>query len=165
VTLEELKHPEGIAPLKAAMYDQDPWVRSAAVSALSAQPAATPADFEELLKGEDLMMQTSALDALGRLAVSGNVEALEMLIEHFETGALEIKRSICRLLGKIDGARAFHLLRKALDDSDPSIRVFAVHALSQRQEAKVLDLLHEVGEKDPDKQVREAIRSALGGLK
>jgi len=56
VTLEELKHPESIVPLRAAIYDQDPWVRSAAVSALSVQPAATPADFEELLKGEDLMV-------------------------------------------------------------------------------------------------------------
>lgn len=165
VTLEELKHPESIVPLKAAIYDQDPWVRSAAVSALSVQPAATPADFEELLKGEDLMMQTSALDALGRMAASGIEEALGMLIEKFETGSLEIKRSICRLLGKVDDDRAFHLLRKAMDDADPSIRVFAVHALSQRPEAQVPDILHEAGEKDPDKQVREAIRSALEGRK
>ena len=165
VTLEELKHPEGIVPLKAAMYDQDPWVRSAAVSALSAQPTAKPADFEELLMGEDLMMQTSALDALGRMAASGIEEALGMLMEQFETGSLEVKRSICRLLGKVDGVRAFDLLRKAMDDADPSIRVFAVHALSQRQEAQVQDILHEARERDPDKQVREAIRSVLEGRK
>jgi len=165
VTLEELKHPEGLGPLKAAMYDQDPWVRSAAVSALSAQPDADPADFEELLAGEDLMMQTSALDALGRMAVSGNVAALERLIEQFETGALEMKRSICGLLGKIKGSKAFNLLKKALGDDDPSIRVFAVHAFSHRQEAQVQGILHEAGERDSDKQVREAIRSALEGLK
>ncbi len=115
--------------------------------------------------GEDLMMQTSALDALGRMAASGIEEALGMLIEQFETGSLEVKRSICRLLGKVDGVRAFDLLRKAMDDADPSIRVFAVHALSQRQEAQVQDILHEAGEKDPDKQVREAIRSVLEGRK
>jgi len=161
VALEELKHPEALVPLKAAMYDQDPWVRSAAVSALSAQPAAGPADFEELLRGEDLMMQTSALDALGRMAASGSEDALGMLAEQFETGALEMRRSICRLLGKIGGLRAFDLLRKAMDDDDPSIRIFAVHALSQRHEAQIPDILHEAGERDPDKQVREAIRSAL----
>lgn len=165
VTLEELKHPEAMVPLSAAMYDQDPWVRSAAVSALSAQPGVDPTDFEELLKGEDLMMQTSALDALGRMAASGSKEALGMLTEQFETGALEMRRSICRLLGKIDEPRAFDLLRKGMEDTDPSIRIFSVLALSQRQEAQIPDILHEVGEKDPDKQVREAVRSVLEGRK
>lgn len=165
VTLESLKHPEAIAPLKAAMYDQDPWVRSAAVSALSAQTAANPADFEELLKSEDLMMQTSALEALGRMAASGSEGAMGMLTEQFQTGALEMRRSICRLLGKIGGFRAFDLLRKAMEDNDPSIRVFAVHALSQRQEAQIPDILRKAGEIDPDKRVREAVRSALEGRK
>jgi HEAT repeat protein len=165
VTLEELKNPEGVVPLKTAMYDQDPWVRSAAVSALSAQPAASPADFEELLDGEDLMMQTSALDALGRMAASGNEEALGMLVDQFGTGALEMKRSICRLLGKVDNSKAFDVLRDALEDVDPSIRVFAIHAISQRTEGKIPDILSAAGEKDPDKQVREAARSALEGRK
>ena len=165
VTLEELKHPEAIGPLRAAVYDQDPWVRSAAVSALSTQPTAEPADFEELLRGEDLMMQTSALDALGRMAASGSEDAMEMLAEQFETGALEMRRSICRLLAKIGGPRAFNLLRTAMDDDDPSIRVFVVHALSQREEVQIQDILLKAGEQDPDKQVREAIRSALEGIK
>ena len=165
VTLEELKHPEAIVPLKTAMYDQDPWVRSAAVSALSAQPAAVPSDFEELLTGEDLMMQSSALDALGRMAAAGNAKALEMLGQQFETGALEARRSICRLLGKIESPGAFDLLRRAIQDDDPGIRVFAVHALSQRQEPQIQDILHEAGEKDNDKQVREAIRLVLEGRK
>jgi HEAT repeat protein len=165
VALEELKHPEAIIPLKSAVYDQDPWVRSAAVSALSTQPEANPADFEELLRGEDLMMQTSALDALGRMAASGSEDAMRMLAEQFETGALEMRRSICRLLGKIDGPRAFALLRKAMDDDDPSIRVFVVHALSQREEAQIQDILLKAGEQEPDKQVREAIRAALEGFK
>jgi HEAT repeat protein len=164
VTLEELKHPEAIIPLKAAVHDQDPWVRSAAVSALSAQPAAAPSDFQELLKGEDLMMQTAALDALGRMAASGNEDAMGMLAEQFETGSLEMRRSICRLLGKISGPRAFDLLRKAVEDDDPGIRVFAVHSLSQREEIQVPEILLKAGEKDPDKQVREAARSVLEGL-
>jgi HEAT repeat protein len=165
VTLEELKHPEAIVPLKAAMYDQDPWVRSAAVSALSVQPAVDPADYEELLRGEDLMMQTSALDALGRMSASGSEGALVMLAGQFETGALEMRRSICRLLGKIDGPRAYDLLQKAIKDADPSIRVFAVHALSKRPETGIPDILHEAGERDPDKQVREAVRTVLEDLK
>jgi len=165
VALEELKHPEAILPLKAAMYDQDPWVRSAAVSALSAQPEVDPADFEELLKGDDLMMQTSALDALGRMAASGNDDPLEILTEQFETGTLEMKRSICRLLGKIGGPKAFELLLRALEDDDPSIRIFAVHALSPRPEAGISDVLQKAGEKESDKQVRETIRSVMEGRK
>lgn len=165
VTLEELKHPEAVVPLKAAINDQDPWVRSAAVSALSAQPEVDPVDFEELLSGEDLMMQTSALDALGRLASAGSEKALKMLTEQYETGALEMKRSVCRILGRISGPMAFDLLKRAIKDNDPGIRVFAVHALSQRQETQVPDILQEAGEKDTDKLVREAIRSALEGRK
>ena len=161
VTLEELKHPEAFLPLKAAIYDQDPWVRSAAVSALSAQPSVKAADFNELLSGDDLMMQTSALDGLGRMAASGDEEALAMLAQQFETGALEIRRSICRLLAKVEVPRAFELLVKALGDGDAGIRVFAVHALSQRREDQVPRILSEAGEKDPDKQVRDAIRAAL----
>jgi len=161
VTLEELKHPEALLPLKAAVNDQDPWVRSAAVSALSAQPNAEPSDFAELLGSEDLMMQASALDALGRMAASGKDNALEMLAEHFEAGALEMRRSICRLLGRIEGNRAFELLLKALEDDDPSMRVFAVHALSQRGEGRIPEVLQKAGESDPEKQVREAIRSVL----
>ena len=161
VALEEIKHPEAYAPLKAAMYDQDPWVRSAAVSALSAQPATEPADFGEFLAGSDLMMQSSALEALGRMASAGREGALVMLSEHFEAGSLEMRRSICHILGKIDGQMAFDLLMKALEDDDPGIRVFAVHALAQRQESQIPDILREMGETDPDKQVREAIRSVL----
>lgn len=165
VTLEELKHPEALDPLKSAIYDQDPWVRSAALSALSSQPGAHPEDFVDLLTGEDLMMQTSALDALGRMAASGSGKALDMLAEEFGAGALEMRRSICRLLGRIGGPRAFDLLIEALEDGDPSIRTFAVHALAQRTEVKVPQILRSVGEKDPDKQVREAVRSVLEGRK
>ncbi|MGD8353377.1 MAG: HEAT repeat domain-containing protein [Pseudomonadota bacterium] len=165
VALEELKDPEAIAPLKAALYDQDPWVRSAAVSALSMQPEAEPGDFSELLSGEDLMMQTNVLDALGRMAAEGNRNALWMLIEAFEQDSPEIRRSICRLLGKVEDHAALDLLVRALDDNDPGIRVFAVHALSQRKEHVIRDLLSKVGEKDPDKAVREAVRSVLEGFK
>jgi HEAT repeat protein len=165
VALEELKHPEAIDPLKAALYDQDPWVRSAAVSALSVQPAAEPADFKELLAGDDLMMQTSALDALGQMAAGGNDEALEILVERFEPGSLEVRRSICGLLGKVENPAAFDVLVRALDDKDPSIRVCAVHALSRRKEDQVRDLLSDAGDKDADKKVREAVRSALEGPK
>jgi len=161
VTLEELKHPEGVLPLKAAIFDQDPWVRSAAVSALSVQPGVGPADFMEILKGEDLMMQTSALDALGRMAASGSESAMAMIAEQFSTGSQEMKRSICRLLGKVSGPAALDLLKQAMKDDDPSIRVFTVLSLSQREEAQIQDILNEAAERDPDKQVREAIRSAL----
>ncbi len=163
VTLEELKHPEAIAPLKAAMFDQDPWVRSSAVSALSAHPGAAPADFKELLASEDQMMRTSGLEALGRMAAEGSEIALGMIREQFETGTVEMKRSICRLLGKIAGTGAFDLLKVALTDSDPGIRIFAVHALAQREEAVIPEILNEAAEKDQDKQVRETIRSALEG--
>ncbi|UCF88055.1 MAG: HEAT repeat domain-containing protein, partial [bacterium] len=165
VTLEDLKHPEALEPLRSAIYDQDPWVRSAAASALSHQPGADPDDFKDLLTGEDLMMQTSALEALGQMAASGSEGALDKLARQFEAGALEMRRSICRLLAGVGGAKAFDLLLKALKDADPGIRTFAVHALAQRPEDQVRKILDPVGENDPDKQVREAVRSVLEGRK
>jgi len=165
VALEEIRHPEAYLPLKAALHDQDPWVRSAAFAALSAQPAAKPSDFAEFLGGSDRMMQSSALEAIGQMAVDGNGDALVMLSGSFEAGTAEMKRSICHLLGKIEDKRAFDQLLKALEDGDPVVRVFAVHALGQRREAPITEILRKKGDTDPDKQVREAIRTALEGRK
>ena len=107
------------------------------------------------------MLKTSGLDAVGRMAESGSRQALAVLREQFEKGSLEMRRSICRLLGKIKDPDAFDLLVGALKDGDPGIRVFAVQALAHREEAGTKGLLRRVGEGDPDKQVREAIRKAL----
>jgi HEAT repeat protein len=158
ISLEDLKSAEALAPLKAALYDQDPWVRTAAISSLSAQPGSVPEDLEELLSGDDLMMQTSVIDALGLMAVSGKKSAIGILERIFDSGTVEVKRSVCRILGKIDGEEARALIMKAVNDEDPGIRTFAAHALAERGGDRSAAVLQEMAKSDPDKAVREAVR-------
>jgi HEAT repeat protein len=158
ISLEDLKSAEALAPLKAALYDQDPWVRTAAISSLSAQPGSVPEDLEELLSGDDLMMQTSVIDALGLMAVSGKKSAIGILERIFDSGTVEVKRSVCRILGKIDGEEARALIMKAVNDEDPGIRTFAAHALAESGGDSSAAVLQEMAQSDPDKAVREAVR-------
>ncbi len=165
MALEVMKSGEALQPLRAALHDHDPWVRAAAVSSLSVQPGADPRDLEELLEGEDLMMRTSVVDALGRMAAAGGKGALDLLLAQYEGGTLEIRRSVCRILGKAPQEEALQLLIRASTAEDPSIRTFACHSLSQRQEAQALEALREAAEKDPDRQVRETVRTLLEARK
>ena len=164
ISLEDLKPPEALAPLKAALYDQDPWVRTAAISSLSAQPGSVPADLEELLSGEDLMMQTSVIDALGLMAASGKEGAIGILERIFEDGTVEAKRSVCRILGKVDDKGARDLILKAVNDEDPGIRTFAAHALAEKGGASSVAVLHEMAQNDPDRAVRESVRAIVETL-
>lgn len=161
--LEKLTPEGAMEPLMAALYDEDPWVRSAAVQAVAAQPGADPAVLSDLLSEGDLMITTSVVDALGRMAAAGTEEALGTLEESYTTGSVEVRRSICRALSGVPGKRALDLLLRALGDEDPGIRGFAAHSLAGREEAGVRAMLEEVMEKDPDRNVRGAVRSILEG--
>jgi HEAT repeat protein len=161
IALEELQPEEAVGPLRAALHDQDPWVRSAALSSFSVQPTASPEDLSELLASDDLLMKTSAAEALGKMAVRGHESALGIMVEVFRDGGKEMKQSICRILGSIPGAGAFALLFEAARDDDPGIRTFAAHALAQRDEPEAVSLLAEAAEKDTDRVVRETARSLL----
>ena len=161
ISLEELKPAEALAPLKAALHDQDPWVRTTAVSALSAQPGSVPQDLEELLTGEDLMLQTSIIDALGHMAASGKEGALDILETVFEQGSVDTRRSICRILGKVENTQAIEIILKALKDEDPSIRTFAAHAFAETGSDRSMEVLGEMARSDPDKTVRQAVRALL----
>lgn len=161
MALEELKPPEALEPLRAALYDHDPWVGAAAVSAFTAQPTMNPADLRELLEGDNLMIKTAVVEALGRLAQSGRTETLNLLEEAFDRESVEIRQSIARLLGKVKGERSFDLLLRAATDQDPSVRTFAAHALSEREESRAAGILGEMAANDPEKFVRDMVRSLM----
>lgn len=162
MALEELQPPEAMQPLKSALYDQDPWVRSAAVQAISNQPGLDPTILAEFLHGDDIMIVTSVIDALGLMAGRGAEEALVIMGDAFDESPMEIRRAICRVLGNIEGKGAYELLVKATGDDEPSIRTFAVHALAEREEPGITDLLESLAEDDPVKAVRDTARSILG---
>lgn len=161
IALGELRPPEALDPLKAALNDQDPWVRSAVVSAFSVQPGASPGDLSEFLASDDLMMKTSVIDALGTMATGGHEEVLDILKDVYTDGGLEIKRSVCRVLGNIRSSKVLNLLMEAVRDKDPGVRTFAVQALAERKEPEAVKILTETAESDTDKLVRETARTLL----
>ncbi len=161
ISLEELKPTEALGPLKAALHDQDPWVRTAAISSLSVQSDANPEDLEDLLIGDDLMMQASVVDALARMAATGKESALGILERIFDDGSVEARRSVCRILGKVDDNRAHDLIMKAIGDEDPTVRTFAAHALARRGGDQALEVLREMAQNDTDKTVRDSVRAIV----
>jgi HEAT repeat protein len=161
ISLEKLKPAEALGPLKAALHDQDPWVRTAAISSVSVQPDANPEDLEDLLIGDDLMMQASVVDALGQMAASGKEGALEILERIFDDGAVETRRSVCRILGKVDDSRVHNLIMKGIGDEDPTIRTFAAHALARRGGDQGLEVLQEMAQNDTDRTVRDSVRAIV----
>jgi HEAT repeat protein len=161
ISLEELKPTEALGPLKAALHDQDPWVRTAAISSLSVQSDANPEDLEDLLIGDDLMMQASVVDALARMAATGKESALGILERIFDDGSVETRRSVCRILGKVDDNRAHGLIMRAIGDEDPTVRTFAAHALARRGGDQALEVLREMAQNDTDKTVRDSVRAIV----
>ncbi|MDT8395459.1 MAG: HEAT repeat domain-containing protein [bacterium] len=161
ISLETLKAGEALAPLKAALHDHDPWVRTAAISSLSVQPGAVPEDLEDLLTGNDLMMQTSVVDALGQMAGSGKPGAIGMLERVFDEGTVETRRSVCHILGRVSDSRAYDLIVKAVHDEDPSIRTFAAHALGQQGGEDAAEILRKMAQSDPDRNVRDSVRNIV----
>jgi len=162
IALEVLMPREALEPLRAATHDPNPWVRSAAVSSFCSQPGARPEDLREHLAADDLMMKTSVVDALGKMASGGKENALDILGEICQSAGLELKRSVCRILGGIQSPKALDLLLKAMLDEDPGIRAFAARGLALKSEPEARKALTNAAASDPDRHVRETARSLIG---
>ncbi len=161
MALEEMQPPEALEPLKAVLFDQDAWVRSAAVSALAAQPNMRPADLMPLLSGDDLMIKTSVIEALGRRGARGFEDAVDILEQLFRDETVEIKRSICRAAAQIKGDQSFDLLLEAVQDADPGVRTFAAQGLALKEDEASIAVLRGLARDDPDRVVRDTARSLL----
>lgn len=161
MALEILKSPGAAEPLRAALFDQDPWVRSAAVSALSAHPDMEPDDLSDLMLGDDLMIKTSVVEALGQRGAEGHENVMDILEDAFKKEVVEIRRSICRVLGRVPGERSLALLLQATRDDDASVRIFAAHSLVDNEDEGTLQTLMDMAESDSDRTVRDTIRSLM----
>jgi HEAT repeat protein len=161
MALEILKPPGAAEPLRATLFDQDPWVRAAAVSALSAHPDMKPDDLSDLMLGDDLMIKTSVVEALGQRSAEGHEEVIDILEDAFTKEVVEIRRSICRVLGKVPGKRSLTLLLQATRDDDASVRIFAAHSIMDLGDEGALQTLMDMVESDSDRTVRDTIRSLM----
>ncbi|MEE8319882.1 MAG: HEAT repeat domain-containing protein [bacterium] len=161
LALEELKVPEAAAPLMAALNDHDPWVRTVAVSALASQPEVDVQDLADLLDTDDRIIKSSVIEALGKRGAEGREDVIDILRETFRGETVEIKCNICRVIGQIEGARSLDFLTVAAQDEDSSVRTFAAQALASFDEDAARRLLLNISENDPDRKVREAVRSII----
>ncbi len=161
MALEILKPPGAAEPLRATLFDQDPWVRASAVSALSAHPDMVPDDLAGLMTGDDLMIKTTVVEALGQRVADGHEDVMAILEDAFAREAVEIRRSICRVLGRVSGERSLAVLVRAAADEDASVRIFAAHSLVDRADAEVFEILRGLADSDPDRTVRDTIRSLM----
>lgn len=161
MTLEIMRPERAVEPLRSALYDQDPWVRAASATALIMQPGLNPEDLSDILLGEDLMMKTSVIEALGRRGKEGYEVPMGLLETVFMEGAVEIRRVVCQALGEIPPENSLDLLMRALGDEDSSTRIFAAHSLLGKGGDQVEQKLLEMTESDPDRAVRLAIQSIL----
>jgi HEAT repeat protein len=161
MALEILKPPGAAEPLRATLFDQDPWVRAAAVSSLSAHPDMVPGDLAGLMAGDDLMIKTTVVEALGQRVADGHEDVMDILEDAFAREAVEIRRSICRVLGRVSGKRSLAVLVRAAGDEDASVRIFAAHSLMDRPDAEVFEILRGLADSDPDRTVRDTIRSLM----
>lgn len=161
LALEDLKVPGSAGPLTAALMDTDPWVRTVAASALTAQPELDEHDLADLLGTDDPIIKTSVIDALASRASGGRTEIVEILRQVFTSETVEIKCAICKAVGKVEGRKTVEFLAIATQDEDSTVRTFAVHALAQSGDKEALHLLEKMSENDPDRRVRSAVRSIL----
>jgi HEAT repeat protein len=161
MALETLKPPGAADPLRATLYDQDPWVRAAAVSALSTHPDMKPDDLSDLMLGDDLMIKTSVVEALGQRGAEGHDDVMNILEDAFTKEVEEIRRSICRVLGKVPGKRSLTLLLQATGDDDASVRIFAAHSLIDHGDEGTHQTLMDMAQSDSDRTVRDTIRALM----
>jgi hypothetical protein len=68
--------------------------------------------------GEEVMIRTTAIDALGRLARGGNRPALQALLKHIRHEAFSVRRAAIQEYVAVAGPNAVDDLRKQLPESD-----------------------------------------------
>lgn len=155
---------EDLSFLSAALSNEDPAVRCAALGALSALGG--PGSLEPIafaLTDEELDVRTAAVRALGRIrAEEGEAPGVDLLLELVEhRTSPPLVPTAVRALGETRDVRALDALCTLAVGSDASIAVAAVEALGRFQDERVLDSLLEAT-RHPSPEVVKASLLLLG---
>lgn len=156
--LARLKDRRAMPALIRMLDDADPQVRLKSIAALGQKGNVSVLDRLErvLTKERDVSQRAAAARAIGRIASSGSIPALQ---DAMDDEAL-VRCQAVIALGEIGGSRSRLTLIERLKDSAPEVRYNAVRALSSMKDAGCVSALRRIIE-DPDKMVRRAVHKTL----
>jgi HEAT repeat protein len=101
-------------------------------------------------------------DAANALAELGAGEAEDVLISALADPEVEVRGQAIFALGQLRSTRAFPRIADFLHDSDWSLRVFAVNALTWIDHEQAVELVRPLAD-DEDELVRDQVRMTLEG--
>ncbi|HET6976579.1 MAG TPA: HEAT repeat domain-containing protein [Pyrinomonadaceae bacterium] len=145
-------HPMATEILMKAFNDSDCYVRKSAVEAVPEvdHPAILRA-LVDCLRDEEINVRESAVIALEKCRDADTV--VDILSAALKDSHWNVRRESVEVIARVGGSRAFELLRQALQDKDPEVRLTALVGLSDRADENVVDSV--VGAlTDPDVSVQ-----------
>jgi hypothetical protein len=129
-SLAEMGSFEAAGPMIDLLDDQEDWIRTVAARSLAKLGAgeAIPKITEELINSDDRWMKIAYIESLGVLRAT---EALPAIIDAFGNGNAHVRRSAVIAMMEIGSTDVIETLRRAADDSDWEVRVYAREALKR----------------------------------
>lgn len=159
--LAELAKPETIPQLVEILQSSDTPRLAATVLGAIGTPSALTA-LVSALDDEELTLRRNAAQ-IGLL--NAGDKAIQPLAIGLQSSRPVLRRNAADVLGYIDPKRAFtFLLRAARRDSDPSVRIAAIWALSQTGDTNLMPVFKAIAANDPDSNVRAMAELAEGQL-
>lgn len=135
------RKPELVLPvLITASHDPDVTVRLQAATGLgnfSKQEKSAIAPLIKLLNDPEQNVRRLAILKLGKLAEDRDL-VVPPLIRQLKDKNVYVRWTVVTELGDLGGDRAFHALKKATQDSDPTVRKAALEALQKLEAAPVI---------------------------
>ncbi|MBD3868814.1 MAG: HEAT repeat domain-containing protein [Acidobacteria bacterium] len=145
------------------LFKDDHWqVRAAAAEAVGRlRPEDAVERLVPALADRDDRVRVAAIDAIRNIRPSHLGEHLDALIELFESGGVEARRSVLGSVGAAPSDSLRDLLHQALDDPDADVRYLAVKEAGRREDVGcTVALSQRLG--DSDQRVRVEAACALG---
>ncbi|MEQ8188751.1 MAG: HEAT repeat domain-containing protein [Candidatus Eremiobacterota bacterium] len=189
--LQKVKSPDGIEDLKSALKDSDLETRRNAIEALGkTKNQEVIKDLRDGLRDRDNIVRRKTAEALGKIGTSdamaglkvalqdqdkfvrreavealgkiGNTETISILSDILKKdNDYVIRRKVVDVLRQIGGNNISPVLIASLNDENWYVRCGIVEALGYMADPEVAEILKQISEHDPDKQVRKRAQIAL----
>jgi len=189
--LQKVKSPDGIEDLKSALKDSDLETRRNAIEALGkTKNQEVIKDLRDGLRDRDNIVRRKTAEALGKIGTSyamddlklalqdqdkfvrreavealgkiGNTETISILSDILKKdNDYVIRRKVVDVLRQIGGNNISPVLIASLNDENWYVRCGIVEALGYMTDPDVVEILKQISEHDPDKQVRKRAQIAL----